>query len=163
LIDAIKDILDHDADDTTKRHFLIPNLPDLSKTPYGIAHAALNLSAKSREHNKQLKQKLETEILKQPQYANRVVIFQVDMFAAFEDVLSNKAKYNFTNLTDACYSGSYMPDKEGTQCGKENEYMFWDDIHLTAAAHCIVTKTALQVLAPKSAAAFKCELPASSL
>jgi phospholipase/lecithinase/hemolysin len=43
------------------------------------------------------------------------------------NVDSNPAAYGFTNVTDPCFNGV-------TVCADPNQYLFWDDIHPTAAA-----------------------------
>ena len=69
LISSIKSILDYSPDNQV-RYFLIPNLPDLSKTPYGAdpAHVGLNLAEKTAAHNSLLQQQIASEITSNPQY-----------------------------------------------------------------------------------------------
>lgn len=162
LISSIKNILDYKPDNQ-KRYFLIPNLPDLGKTPYSAAHPTLDLSKKTAEHNSLFQQQL-SELMLDPQYRDRVVIVPVDTANILGDAFEHPAQYGFTNVTDACYKGGYMPGEENTDCGDGDHYIFWDNIHITTRAHCLVTKVALQAMAaanlldkPTVATDFNCD------
>ncbi len=45
-----------------------------------------------------------------------------------------------TNVTDACYNGPYTGG--GTVCGNPNAYIFWDQLHPTAAVHQLLAEEA---------------------
>lgn len=145
LVASIKSIVDHNPTDA-KRYFLVPNLPDIGKTPYGLAHPGLKLSNKVKEHNKLLASKLESQFTNNDAYKNKVAIISVDAAAVFADMLNKPDQYHFKNVKDACYSGSYMPEEGGTECANPNEYIFWDTLHPTTAAHCFMAQTALKAL-----------------
>jgi outer membrane lipase/esterase len=49
------------------------------------------------------------------------------------------------NVADACYTGPYTGG--GSACGDPNSYIFWDQLHPTAAVHELLAKEAL-ALAP---------------
>lgn len=49
-----------------------------------------------------------------------------DLDALFRDAIANPAAYGFTNVTDSCLF---------TGCTTPGSYLFWDELHPTAAAH----------------------------
>jgi phospholipase/lecithinase/hemolysin len=145
LISSIKNILDYNPDNQI-RYFLIPNLPDLGKTPFGEQNQDLYLSAKTFKHNKLLREQIMKEIVENPEYGKRVVVVQVDIAEMFRNVYNNPDKYGFTNVTEACYLGGYMPGTENTACFEPQQYVFWDNNHPTTRAHCLAAKASLQAL-----------------
>ena len=58
---------------------------------------------------------------------------------------SNPAQYGLTNVNTPCFSGAI--DRPGTVCANPDEYLFWDSVHPTAAAHQIFGDFALAALA----------------
>ncbi len=149
VVGMVKNILDHNSDDTNKRYILVPNLPDLGATPYGTSQGdhGVGLTDKTNEYNAELKTKLDSQITNNPAYKDRAVILFVDVNGTFNAIKQNPATYGFTNIADQCYSGSYMPGTGGTVCSDEAHYAFWDNIHPTNKAHCYIAKAALQSLA----------------
>jgi outer membrane lipase/esterase len=60
-------------------------------------------------------------------------------------VAALRPRYGLTNVNTPCFSGSI--DTPGTVCANPNEYLFWDNVHPTAAAHQILGNFALAALA----------------
>jgi phospholipase/lecithinase/hemolysin len=56
----------------------------------------------------------------------RLIYF--DTKTELENGLAQAASNGFTNLTAACYDGA-------TVCANPDEYIFWDDLHMTTAVH----------------------------
>nr|WP_256091377.1 SGNH/GDSL hydrolase family protein [Nostoc sp. KVJ20] len=49
----------------------------------------------------------------------------------YRDAIANPAAFGFTNVSSSCLSGS-------TICGNPDQFLFWDGIHPTTAAHRII-------------------------
>ncbi len=118
-------------------NFLVLNLPDLGQTPESLAGdapggTAAEITAASLAYNSALTASLSSISAALP----GVTIIEFDVFTLFNQVLSNPAVFGFANVTAPCWTGGYFG--LGTQCGNPDEYLFWDDIHPTAAAHEIV-------------------------
>jgi phospholipase/lecithinase/hemolysin len=120
---------------TGAKNILTVNLPDLGLTPAGTD--PLNplgpfWSAYTNEFNAQF---LDPNYLAGLDPSVRLTEF--DMFGLFNDVLANPSKYGFTNVTDACLP-TEGPVPVTLPCTIPDEYLFWDSVHPTAAAHQIV-------------------------
>lgn len=90
------------------QHFLIFNVPDLGKTPYGQQHhTADKLTYLAQLHNQKLANALGAIKIKNP----TVKMASIDVFFLLNDLLQNTEKYNqlygehITNTTTACWAG----------------------------------------------------------
>jgi phospholipase/lecithinase/hemolysin len=72
-------------------------------------------------------------------------LIPLDVSSLFNTVAGNPAQYGLTNVNTPCFSGAI--DTPGTVCANPNEYLFWDSVHPTAAAHQILGNFALAALA----------------
>ncbi len=118
------------------RYFLWPDLPDLGKTPAAIADgpaAAAVASAASAAFDGEWA----ADILKLQSDGISIVGFDVaSLFAAIE---ADPSKYGFTNV-----SGSAIT----TPGADPDNYLFWDDVHPTAAADALLADAAAADLLP---------------
>ena len=73
-----------------------------------------------------------------------IIEFQTDDL--FNSVVADPALYGLTNVTTACYSGFVAPNPAGTECANPNQYLFWDQVHPTAAAQSILAGAILRVV-----------------
>ena len=109
------------------RHFFIPNLPDLGKTPRAIIEGEeAELTQVSAEHNAGLTTMFDDLRLTY----DDINIIPFDLASLFQEVVTQPDEFGFTNVTDFCFT-------ELGVCSNPDEYLFWDDIHPTAAAHAL--------------------------
>ncbi|PSB60300.1 GDSL family lipase [Chroococcidiopsis cubana CCALA 043] len=119
------------------KNILVANLPDLGQLP--ATRSSINsasLSGLTLAHNQSLRRSL--KLLSQ-QYPDLQLI-TLDANALYREVIANPAAFGFTNVTSAYLSGSGA-------CGNPDQFFFWDDLHLTTAAHQIIGERAFAVLA----------------
>ncbi|MDJ0733430.1 MAG: SGNH/GDSL hydrolase family protein [Nostocaceae cyanobacterium] len=117
------------------RNFLIPNLPDLGRTPRGLIsnEESQRLSNLTNTHNSLL----DTTIQDLRLELNDINLVSFDVFSLFNDTLENPEIFGFENVTTPCILDiSCDPDK----------YLFWDDRHPTTIAHQTLAKFALAEL-----------------
>lgn len=108
------------------QNFLVANLPDIGLTPEAIAGgpaAVAGANYLSTTFNGALASALPGLGL-----SLGVNIIQLDVFAFLNNVVANPGLYGITNTNSRCLVGS-------TPCANPDEYVFWDGIHPTAAAH----------------------------
>ncbi|MFP5275196.1 SGNH/GDSL hydrolase family protein [Coleofasciculus sp.] len=118
------------------RHFFIPNLPDLGKTPRGIIQGEeAELTQVSAEHNAGL-----TTMFDDLRLAyDDINIISADLASLFQEVITQPDEFGFTNVTDFCFT-------ELGVCSNPDEYLFWDDIHPTAKTHALWGNYAYEAL-----------------
>jgi outer membrane lipase/esterase len=129
------------------QQFIVPNLPDLGRTPTGAATPALSagLSQLTAAHNLGLQASIKTLVQNNP----NISIVPTDMASLFRAVVTDPARFGFTNVTQPCLNPT-----TGAVCPNPDTFLFWDTIHPTAAAHRLVSAYALDTLtAPRSIAA----------
>jgi outer membrane lipase/esterase len=126
-------------------YFLVPNLPDLGRTPQQVAlgPAAVQLAtALSIAFNNALESTLQQLGSTLP-----VHIARLDTATHFQEVTANPQNFGVANVTDACLSGD--PFDPGTVCANPDSYIFWDAIgHPTAVAQALIADFAFMVLPP---------------
>jgi len=108
-----------DLESRGAQSILVPNMPDLGRTPEGIADPAASffLTQVTMGFNSALFSAVE---LSDAQY--------FDTFSLVTDMANDPAKYGFTNVTGQCFNGV-------TVCADPDQYLFWDNVHPTTAAH----------------------------
>ena len=118
---------------------LIPTLPDLSRTPRGLALDAAARTALAfgiGQYNTGL---LSAFGQFAQQTGASVIGFRLDNL--FLDILNSPAGYGFNDTTRPCIPAagySVAPSRESS--------VFFDDLHPTTAAHAVVGRAAAQVL-----------------
>ena len=102
------------------RHFLVPNMPDLSMTPalMGSPDAAFVSAA----FNANLALALDALDAALP-----IDIVQVDVAGILSQVLADPGAFGFTNATQSCVDNFAVCDPDS--------WLFWDGVHPTTAAH----------------------------
>jgi outer membrane lipase/esterase len=117
-------------------NFLVPNLPNIGLTPEAQAGGAAVVAGAtflSVNFNSQLI--AATAGLRS---SLGVTIFDVDVFSFLNNTIANAGSLGITNTTGRCYIGPTGVGGSGTVCANPNEYVFWDGIHPTAAAHALL-------------------------
>ena len=116
------------------QHFLVPNLPNLGRTPESIqqGEAAVALAETvSQAFNDQL-----STALSLTAEELSLDIVQLDVFAGLEGVIAFPEYYGLTNVTEPC------PNPDSDCVG----YLFRDDIHPTTAGHALLGYRAFELL-----------------
>ncbi|MCC5604750.1 SGNH/GDSL hydrolase family protein [Nostoc favosum] len=122
--------------DVGAKKILVANLPDLGQLPATRNSTnSANLSALTQAHNQGLRRSL--KVLSQ-QHSDLEIV-QLDANVLYRDAIANPAAFKFTNVSSPCLSGDRT-------CGKPDQFLFWDGIHPTAAAHRIIGETAFSTI-----------------
>lgn len=115
------------------QHFLIPNMPDLGKTPAfrGDPFQSAELSFLTAAFNSALG----TTLTALDAALTSAEIVQFDTAAAFARVLANPAAYGMTVTDKAC-----IDNLASGLCNAANwdQWVFWDGVHPTTAMHRVI-------------------------
>jgi phospholipase/lecithinase/hemolysin len=131
--------------------FVVPNLPNIGLTPEAIAAgpaAVAGATFLSTTFNAQLAAAIPTL-----ESSLGINIIEVDVFAFLNNVIGNPSLFGITNTNGRCYTGSTGVGGGGTVCANPDEYVFWDGIHPTAAAHAFLGDFATAAVVPVPPAA----------
>ena len=109
------------------KFFLVPNLPDLGQTP--------REPASSRQISIDFNDALAAELAA----LTGVTVFPVDLFSLVDEIVANPGAFGFTNVDTACFDGVSV-------CLEPESFLWWDEIHPTAAAHALLAEAALAVI-----------------
>ena len=139
-----------------KLRVLIPNLPPLGQTPQiqylGVYDPAMPwiLDVLSIEFNiilhRELK-KLEKEL-------KNIIFYKLNVFSLLQKMIIDPAAFGFTNVSDTvrgtdelgCPLDVTAVLEEEKLVDNPNEYLFFDDVHPTTAAHEIIAERALEII-----------------
>ncbi|MEO8225329.1 MAG: SGNH/GDSL hydrolase family protein [Gammaproteobacteria bacterium] len=124
--------------------FLIPNLPNIGLTPDAIAAGPATVAGAtflSNTFNAQLAAAM-------PGLASGlgINIISLDVFGFLNNTIANAPGNGFTNTNSKCFNV--------TVCATPNQYIFWDGIHPTTAAHQLLGNLAFATVVPVPQAAF---------
>jgi phospholipase/lecithinase/hemolysin len=125
------------------KDFLVLTVPDLGKTPGAIATGPLGVAAASAL-SAEFDLGLESSLTGVPG------VKVLDTYSLIDTIVADPAAFGFTDVTDPCLTGE-VKYAGGTPCSNPNQYLFWDELHPTAAGHTIVADAAFQFLAPEPA------------
>lgn len=118
------------------KNILVANLPDLGQLPATrTSNNSLNLSALTQAHNQGLRRSLKLLIQQYP----KLQIVTMDVYTLYREAIANPAAFGFTNVTSACLSVNRA-------CSNPDQFLFWDGIHPTTAAHRILAERAFSML-----------------
>ncbi|MFS0516571.1 SGNH/GDSL hydrolase family protein [Nostoc sp. UIC 10607] len=129
--------------DVGAKKILVANLPDLGLSPATKNSTnSVNLNASTQAHNQGLRRSL--KVLNQQHYDLEMVVLDAnglyrDAMFATGYAYANPAAFNFTNVSSPCLFGDRT-------CGNPDQFLFWDGIHPTAAAHRIIGETAFSTI-----------------
>lgn len=119
------------------KRFLVANLPDLGQIPATRSSTSSEqLSTLTKDHNQALRRSL--KVLNQKNPDLQIVVLDVNLL--YQRAIANPAEFGFASATTACLSGSRA-------CHNPDQFLFWDDIHPTTAAHRIIGEKAYSRLA----------------
>jgi outer membrane lipase/esterase len=120
---------------------LVPNLPNLGMIPeFAGSAVSLAATAVSEAWNKGLEQRLIGLSA-----TTSASIFYFDVFGIFGSILENPAANGFTNTEDQCRSVTSLVIEN--ECANSDNFLFWDKIHPTTAAHKFLGLEAFALLA----------------
>lgn len=140
VVRNLKTAIERLIEEAGAQRVLVPNLPDLGKTPLAIiqGQAVVDaLSSLTAAHNSLL-----AEMVTELTHDSGIEIFVVDVNTALSDVLGRQRLYGFENVTLSCII--QQPDGSRPASGlcprsgdslDSTGVLFWDLIHPTGTTH----------------------------
>ena len=136
------------------KNFLIVTVPDLGKTPEALAAGPLGVAAASglsAFFDSTLVNGLGSAgipSLSGIAAADGLNLNVLDTYSLIDGITANPAQFGFTNVMQPCLTGE-VDYAGGTPCANPNQYLFWDQLHPTAAGQALVAEESLAILTPE--------------
>jgi cholinesterase len=139
LSSAVRTLIRHGA-----RHILVPGLPDLGLTPL-LALESTQATLLSNTFNEALSaalDRIESE-------SRGVDIKRFDVAGLLRELHGSPGAFGFANATDQCIlDPTFACLLDSFNSGSAAGYVFWDDVHPTAATHEFLAKRVLPAVLP---------------
>jgi phospholipase/lecithinase/hemolysin len=137
----IDGLISHGAKD-----LVVMGVPDLGKTPYEMARPVSDATSSTlaQTYNNDL-----GAALQQIMASGAASIDYVNTYAMLDAAASNPAAYGFTNVTQPVWNGNLTDSHSGTLAATgaaQNGFLFFDDLHPTAAGHALLAEGVTQSL-----------------
>jgi phospholipase/lecithinase/hemolysin len=85
--------------------------------------------------------------------ADPLNLFALNMYDNLTQVVTSPGHDGFANVTDPCWTGNFL-GSGGSLCSTEpadqNQFLFWDGVHPTAAGHLLTADLAYALVAPEA-------------
>jgi len=126
------------------RNFIVLDTPDLGKTP---SYSGPNTTFESELvslYNQEL-----SAGLKSLAASDGLNVQLIDIFTLLDDAIAQPRAFRFTNVTDPVWTGTFNSASSGTlnaTGAAQNNYLFFDSLHPTAAGHVEIANLALASL-----------------
>jgi phospholipase/lecithinase/hemolysin len=126
------------------RKFLVWNAPNLGLTPAIRTLDALSPGAAFLANQLSLgfNAGLQGTVLANLAVLPGIELYGLDIYSNLQAIVGNPAAFGLTNVANACIT----PQSAPYHCRQFKEYLFWDGIHPSAAAHGIVAQLAAAAL-----------------
>ncbi|HEX6156323.1 MAG TPA: SGNH/GDSL hydrolase family protein [Burkholderiales bacterium] len=126
------------------RKFLVWNAPNLGLTPAirALDSVSPGAAALANALTVAFNQGLEFQVLAGLSGLPGIEIVRFDVYGRLQAIVADPSAFGLTNVTNACIT----PQSAPYHCKEFRDYLFWDGIHPTAAAHGIVAQQVREVL-----------------
>lgn len=116
------------------RHFLVPNVGDVGRTPFAITH---NDVVNAHNFSLAFNAELATQLGDLSSQFPSADIYQFDTYSFLNGVIANPGANDFINVQDSCLAlgcgdpgNPASPDSYG--------FLYWDDFHPTTHGHAVL-------------------------
>jgi phospholipase/lecithinase/hemolysin len=126
------------------RKFLVWNAPNLGLTPAirALDNVSPGAVALANALSVGFNQGLDFQVLAGLSGLPGIEIVRFDVYGRLQAIVADPSAFGLANVTSACIT----PQSAPYHCKEFREYLFWDGIHPTAAAHAIVAQQVAETL-----------------
>jgi phospholipase/lecithinase/hemolysin len=123
------------------------DVPDLGVTPEITALGSPTASAAATALSAYFDEQVLIDLA--PVEAAGLKVYDLNTFALIDEAVQDPSAFGFSNVTDPCWGGGF-DGSGGPLCSTlpavQDTYLFWDDVHPTAAGQLLVADAALSAL-----------------
>ena len=125
------------------------DVPDLGVTPHITALGSPAPSTAATALSAFFDQRVLLDLA--PVEAAGLTVFDLNTYALIDEAVKDPSAFGFFNVTAPCWTGGFTGSATGgslcsTLPAVQDTYLFWDNVHPTAAGHLLVADAALSAL-----------------
>jgi outer membrane lipase/esterase len=124
------------------KNFLVALLPDLGLTP-SLTTLGPQASAAGSFLAASYNSALQSDLVSLVESFGLSMNY-LDAYGLIDDAVGDPGAFGFSNVKDPCFTGTTTSG--GDFCANPNQYLFWDDVHPTAAAQALIANAAISAL-----------------
>jgi GDSL-like Lipase/Acylhydrolase len=126
------------------------DVPDLGVTPQITALGSPAASAAATALSAYFDEQVLIDLA--PVEAAGLTVFDLNTYALLDKAVQDPSAFGFSNVTGPCWTGGFTGSATGgslcsTLPAVQDTYLFWDDVHPTAAGQLLVADAALSAMA----------------
>jgi phospholipase/lecithinase/hemolysin len=77
-------------------------------------------------------------------------VFTLDTYDLLGEIKADPSGFGFNNVSSPCWTGNFTDPNSGALCSPnlddQNQFLFWDEVHPTAAGHLLAAEFAAEAL-----------------
>jgi outer membrane lipase/esterase len=132
--------------DDGARNVIVSNLPDLGQIP---RYRGSSQQTQASQLTATFDTALANDLTALSPTTAGLKLSRLDLLTLFQQLMATPSAFGLTDVKDSAYTGDTNDVGNGTAVADPSGYLFWDDVHPTAAGHQLIANAAYTLAVPE--------------